>query len=163
MAYISNEKNLKIFYNKIKFDKSSYKLYTNILTKKKSLNNYLFVLLICQAAQQLSFEGTFHDLYFDIVQNRTFYIKQINRNLKTAYLCSENAFILILKNLFNCGKSERETAFDEYITAFNFDGKIDDNFVGDDIGKLDRFVTICDELLSQRVRGTRIDKIFPIG
>ncbi len=157
------KKNIKLFYNKIKFDKNSYNLYTNILTKKKPLNSYLFILIICQTAQQFGFNGTFHDLYFNVIQNRTSYIRQLNINLKTAYLYNENAFILIVKYLFNCGKSEREEEFNNYISVFDFDSKIDDNFVGDDIGKLDKFVTICDEIFSQKIRGTRLDKIFPIG
>ena len=159
----SNEQNIKLFFDKIKFDKKSYKLYTNILTKKTQLTNYLFVLLICQSAQQLKFDGNFHDLYYDVIQNRIFYIKQININMKKSYLCTENIFRIILNNLCGCYNFERENKFDEYISAFKFDKKIGEIFIGDDILKLEYFTTICHEMLLQNARGTRIDRIFPIS
>lgn len=163
MFHLSNSKNMKIFFKKIKFDKNSYNLYSDILIKNKHLNNYFLAFLICQAAQQLSFDGTFHDLYFDIVQNRSYYIKQINKNFKTSYLYNENFFILIPKYLFLCGKSEKEKTFNEYILGLELEKKFDDNFVGDDVVKIELFVTICGEILSQKAQGIRINRIFPIG
>ncbi len=162
MFKLSNDRNIKIFFDKLKFDKNSYKLYTNILNKKKTLTNYLFVFLIFQAAQQLDFVGTFHDLYYNVIKRRTFYIKHININMKKAYLCSENIFIVILKNIFGFDKSERETEFDERISAFDFDKKIDDIFVGDNSEKLEQFITICGQIRIQKANGTRIDRIIPI-
>jgi hypothetical protein len=163
MFNLSNDRrNITILFDKAKFDKKSYKLYTSILNKKKNLTNYLFVFLIFQASQQLDFYGTFHDLYYDVIKRRTFYIKHININMKKSYLCSENIFIVILKKIFGFDKSERETEFNDLISAFDFDKKIDDIFVGDDNEKLEKFITICGQIRIQKSYENRLDRIIPI-
>lgn len=160
MFHIGPYQNITIFFSKIKFDKNSYNLYNQILSGRKNLNDYVLILFICQAAIQVGFTGFFNELFDDVNNRKTIYYKQILSNFKSAYLYKENICSKLYYKIKG-QRSSREIVFHRFYGELCINDYIWTLFENNSYRE--NFVTICNEILTQKVHNTKIDKIVPIN
>ena len=104
---IVQRKSIHTFLSAISFNKTYYKLYNNILTRKQGIDNIVIIFLICQTSFQVGFDGYFDEFYIDICKRRNVYLKHILHNFRSAYV-SNRSFLSNIKKIFCFELSIRE-------------------------------------------------------
>lgn len=162
-SIILERKSITSFLSSVKFNKDSYDLYIDIVNGKIQVDENVFILMICQTALQVGFDGFFEELYMDIIKRRSDYIKQIILNLRTAFLSTEGLCTKISKKLFCRKITNREIMFNRCISLFDFDRFMSVIFIEGNKEKEEIFKTTCNQILQYRTSYIRKDKIVPIN
>ena len=160
---IIERKSITSFLSSVKFNKDSYDLYIDIINGNIQIDEYLFMLIICQTALQVGFDGFFEELYMDIIKRQNEYIKQIKLNLRTAFLYKETICEKISKRIFCRKMTNREILFQRSIKTFDFENYIPKIFIINNKEKEEKFKSVCNEILAYRTSITRIDRVVPIN
>lgn len=162
-SIILERKSITSFLSSIRFNKDSYDFYIDIINGKIQIDESLFILMICQTALQVGFDGFFEELYIDIIKRRSEYIKQIILNLRTAFLSKEGLCTKISNKLFCRKITNREIMFNRCMSLFDFDRFMSIIFIEGNQEKEEFFKTICNQILEYRASYIRKDKIVPIN
>jgi hypothetical protein len=121
------------------------------------------MLIICQTALQVGFDGFFEELYMDIIKRQNEYIKQIKLNLRTAFLYKETICEKISKRIFCQKMTNREMLFQRSMKTFDFENYISKIFIINNKEKEDKFKNVCNEILAYRTSITRVNRVVPIN
>jgi len=160
MYTINDFQHIQNFFFKIRFNKDYYDFYNQVLCGRKYLNDYILILFICQTAFKIGFIGHFNELFNDIYKRKEIYYKQILLNFKTAYLYKENICSKIYYK-FKGLRSPREIVFHRFYSVLHINDFIWTMFENDNYK--DKFIIICNEIMLQKSRNTKIDKVVPIN
>jgi hypothetical protein len=162
-SIIIERKSTHIFLSNISFNKPYYNLYNKILTRKIDIDENVLIFLICQTAFQIGFDGYFDEFYIDVSRRRHIYVKQILYNLRTAYLSFETLSSKFYK-FFCCLKmSNREISFNRIMHSFDFDNYIASIFVEGNEELKQKFITICNIILSQNQPKITNNRVVPVN
>lgn len=162
-SIILERKSITSFLSSVRFNKDSYDLYTDIVNGKIQVDENVFILMICQTALQVGFDGFFEELYIDIIKRRADYIKQIILNLRTAFLYNESLCTKISNKVFCKKMTNREILFHRCVSLFDFDKFMSVIFIEGNKEKEEIFKTICNQILEYRTSYLRKDKIVPLN
>lgn len=158
---IIQRKSIHTFLSSISFNKSYYKLYNEILSRKVDIDNIVIIFLVCQTAVQVGFDGYFDEFYIDISKRRNAYVKQVLHNLRTAYISNDSYLSKIQKNICCLKTKNREKKFNNIIHTFDFDNYIASIFIEDHEELKQHFITVCDLILSQH-QSAISNRIVPV-
>jgi hypothetical protein len=158
---IIQRKSIHNFLSTISFNKSYYKMYNNILSRKIVIDNVVIIFLVCQTAFQFGFDGYFDEFYIDISKRRNVYLKQVLQNLRTAYISNDSYLSKIQKKICCLKTNNREKTFNHIIRAHNFDSLLAETFIEDDQELKRHFITVCDLILSQH-QSAISNRIVPV-
>jgi hypothetical protein len=162
-SIITEKENIHTFLSNVSFNKMHYNLYNNILTRKIELDENILILLICQTAIQLGFDGYFDEFYIDITKRRHLYIKQILLNLRSAYLSFETLSSKFYKFFRPSKMSNREILFNRIIHTFDIDNYIVDIFIEENEQHKTKFISICNLILSHNQPTTSDNRVVPVN
>lgn len=138
---------INVFLNEIKFNKENYSLYNNIFDETRSFNDEIFIFIILQLAYQTNFHGYFDDLYIDIINRKSHYIKELIHNFRISYIGTPTLFNKINNFIFLCGKiSERELYFNRKIRNLDFDNIFKKYIDLNDTAKKANFIYNCEKI-----------------
>lgn len=160
-SIIIKRKSIHTFLSSISFNKTYYKLYNDILSRKVGIDNIVIIFLVCQTAFQVGFDGYFDEFYIDISKRRNVYIKQVLHNLRIAYTSNDSYLSKIQKNICFVKTNNREKKFNHIIWTHNVDSLLADIFIEEHEELKQYFMTVCELILSQHQPGIN-HRIVPV-
>lgn len=147
MYHISENKNIKYFLKKIKFNSKDYEFYNDILTGNIQIDNENFTLLICKVSYKIGFKGTLNDFYEHCINNSNKYIVNIKKNFKKAYFNYNYYFMCIKKYLGFKTKTKDEISYYRLISLLDIDKIFEIFFMSERAITAENFILICKKLL----------------
>jgi hypothetical protein len=148
-SIIIERKSTHTFLSNIAFNKLYYKLYDSIINRTTDIDENVVIFLICQTARQVGFDGYFDEFYMDVSRRRHIYVKQILSNFETAYLSFETFSSKLYKFIYGLKKNNREILFNSMLHTFNLDNYIASIFVEGNEELKNKFIAVCNLILSQ--------------